>query len=125
MTDITTLQDSRAGARPAPDTTAVLTIRTFEDLFATSDRREGLAMRGAWALENQLDELGDPTAMTLPEVYDLVERVLAAVLLDEPSTGEAVDMAGEQFGAAFRTHATAFVLAGPQASALSGGQAGG
>jgi hypothetical protein len=113
MNNINTLQDSRAGTRPEPDTTAVIALRTLDDLALTSDRREGLAMRGPWALENQLDELGKPTAMTAPEVYDLVERVLAAVLLDEPGTGGAVDIAGAQFGSAFRAHATAFVLAGP------------
>jgi hypothetical protein len=93
-----------------PDATAVITIRTVADLAATADRREGLAIRGAQALEHQLEELGDPAAMTRPEVYALVERVLAAVLLDEPGTGEAVDIAGEQFRSAFRDHV--LVLAG-------------
>jgi len=94
-----------------PDTSPVITIRTLADLIATAGRREGLAMRSAQALENQLEDLGDPTAMTRPEVYALVERVLSAVLLDEPSTGEAVDVAGEQFSSVFREHV--LVLAGP------------
>lgn len=93
------------------DTSAVITIRTLADLTTTAGRREGLAMRSAQALEHQLEELGDPDTMTRPEVYALVERVLAAVLIDEPGTGEAVDVAGAQFGSAFREHV--LVLAGP------------
>lgn len=93
------------------DTTAVITIRSIADLTATAGRREGLAMRGAQALDERMEEWGNPNTMTRAEVYALVERVLMATLIEEPSKGDAVDIAGEQFRSAFRDHV--LVLAGP------------
>jgi len=86
------------------DSTAVITIRSIADLNATLNRRSGLAARGAWALQEQLLALGMPSAMTRSEAIELAGRVLAHAVLDEPSTGEAVDIAGEQFLAAFRSY---------------------
>jgi hypothetical protein len=95
-----------------PDnTTAVITIRTLGDLAATADRREGLAMRGARALVARMEEWACPEVMSHSEVCEFVEQVLATALLDEPRTGEAADIAGTQFGSAFREHF--LLLAGP------------
>ena len=88
--------------------TAPLKIRTPEDLAATAAAREALAIHCADVFaETYEDSVGDPSegrTLSLVEVVHLTSSVLARVLLDEPATGEAVDVAGDCFRAAFHRH---------------------
>ena len=81
-----------------------ITINTIADLTATAPEREALAARGADALAQELDDIGAPQSLSLNQACDLVARVLEATLLEQPATGEAVDIAGEQFRSDFFGH---------------------
>ena len=87
-----------------PDTSAPITIRTVADINANQNRIEGLAMRAAAAIAQGLDDHGNPATFAAADVVDLFRHTIAAVLIDQPGTGEAVDIAGEQFGSALRAH---------------------
>ena len=81
-----------------------ITINTIADLAASAPERETLAARSANALAQELDNIGAPESLSLNEACDLVARVLEATLLEQPATGEAVDIGGEQFRSAFYEH---------------------
>jgi len=81
-----------------------IVINTIADLAASAPEREALAARSANALAQELDYIGAPESLSLHEACDLVARVLEATLLEQPATGEAVDVAGVQFHCAFHKH---------------------
>ena len=86
--------------------TTPIKIRTLADLAATDEDREDLATRCVNAFAQAYEKtIGLPTkhdqSLTGPQVVTLVSEVLARVLLDEPASGVAVDVASDHFRAAF------------------------
>lgn len=81
-----------------PDATVPIVIRTADDINATFDQVEALAIRSADVLWQELEDCEpDASAEERKRLVALVGTVLRHVLLDEPSTGDGVDIAGEQF----------------------------
>ena len=81
-----------------PDATVPIVIRTADDINAAQDQIQALAIRSADVLWQELED-GEPDASAeeRKRLVALVGNVLRHVLLDEPSTGDGVDIAGEQF----------------------------
>ncbi len=77
---------------------APITIRTVQDINDNLDRIEALAKRSADAIRASLDDYGwlDAGAPS-EELLSFLVACMAAAMVDEPATGEAVDIAGERF----------------------------
>jgi hypothetical protein len=80
---------------------ALITIRRVEDVDLYEDAIKILAWRGGKAFASEMRDAGDPTEMIRNEVADLVMRVLKAIVVKEPATGEAVGLAGNTFEVEF------------------------
>ena len=91
-----------------------ITIRSAEDINATWPQVEALAVRSAEVLWQELaDSASGATAAQREKLIDFVAKVLRHVLLDEPSTGDGVDIAGEQFVGELLIHLAGIDAPGP------------
>lgn len=95
----------------ANDYAAPVIIRTVDDINANQNRINLLAARAAAATFDRLSDLGHPSGLLSFQAVDLVAHVLRSMLIDEPATGEAVDIAGHHFECDLRRHLLAFALA--------------
>ena len=96
---------------PTCSTAAPIIIRTVDDINANDKRISGLALRAASATYQRLSDVGHPAQFFSFQAVDLLARVLRMVLIDEPATGEAVDIAGEHFESDLRRHLLGLALA--------------
>ena len=100
---------------PTAFTAAPVIIRTVDDINASQDRIKGLAARAAGAAFTYLDDCGDwrlsKATYSRSEALELLEHVLRKVLIDEPATGLAVDIAGHIFESHLRRNMLGFALA--------------
>jgi hypothetical protein len=95
---------------PTCSTAAPVTIRTVDDINANDKRISGLALRAAYATCESLSDIGYPAQLFSFQAVDLLVRVLRMVLIDEPATGEAVDIAGHHFESDLRRHLLGLAL---------------
>ena len=95
---------------PTCSTAAPVTIRTVDDINASDKQISWLAARAAAAILNHLDNQGHPSQIYTYEAVVLVAHVLRSVLIDEPATGEAVDIAGNRFESYLHRHLLGFAL---------------
>lgn len=83
---------------------ALITIKNSDDLKLHLTLIERLAQRFAQEVVGEMEDLGNPEQLNRTEAAALVMRAARAALIDEPATGEAVDLAGNLFATTFDNH---------------------
>lgn len=92
---------------------AVFQIRNLDDYRTNIAQIEALARAAARSFADRLDYHGfeELPALTPPQVFELLRDVISDVLIQEPSMGEACDLAGDAFNREF-TEAVGIVMKG-------------